>query len=298
MQQKTLLKYDTDKYIDENLCVTYEFTLAAVFKIEYISRNTITIFRLNLNGKYLGSQLNWIDNPTDDTLIIYNNNQLSTINSKLILLDNRLSYSQDYDTIFFTPCYLENGFLMNLVDKGISSIMGSKDLLLQATDIIHKIPSPRVYNLLELNKTLFENILKDPVLHMFLNSIYPKGYHCTTYSSNTLRKNEDYTGWHCDYPYHDIEAPYPQETLGVQVIWTLDDFTNENGATHYVPESYKKRCFPYNIDKENVERMIAPFGTVIIYLAKTWHTQGINTTDKPRSALLANFSPLFVPIKS
>ena len=152
--------------------------------------------------------------------------------------------------------------------------------------------------ILELNKTLFENILKDPVLHMFLNSIYPKGYHCTTYSSNTLRKNEDYTGWHCDYPYHDIEAPYPQETLGVQVIWTLDDFTNENGATHYVPESYKKRCFPYNIDKENVERMIAPFGTVIIYLAKTWHTQGINTTDKPRSALLANFSPLFVPIKS
>ena len=184
---------------------------------------------------------------------------------------------------------------MNLVDKGICHLLDDFALLKQASDIVHASPHRTIGNLFELNEPLFQKILKDPVLHMFLDSIFPNGHHCTTYSSNTLRKDENYAYWHCDYPYHNMQAPYPQETMGVQVIWTLDDFTHENGATHYVPGSYKNRCFPQRL---NIERIIVPFGHIIIYLAKTWHTQGINATDRPRSALLANFSPLFVPVKN
>jgi hypothetical protein len=143
-----------------------------------------------------------------------------------------------------------------------------------------------------------EMFLKIPTLKSVLDLIL-KEYHLTTFSSNTLRKDIDGRGFHVDYPYHDLKEPYPDEILGVQVNFALDDFTKGNGATIYIPESYKSHCFPRGCDVSIKEKkyMLAPKGSVILYRGDMWHSQGINVTDNPRVALLANFSPLHIPAK-
>ena len=141
--------------------------------------------------------------------------------------------------------------------------------------------------------------LKISTLKSVLNLIL-KEYHLTTFSSNTLRKEVDGRGFHVDYPYHNLNEPYPDEILGVQVNFALDDFTIENGATIYIPDSYKAHCFPNrNSEYFNKEKkyMLAPKGSVILYRGDMWHTQGINVTDNPRVALLANFSPTHISPK-
>ena len=93
-----------------------------------------------------------------------------------------------------------------------------------------------------------------------------------------------------------MESPYPNETLAVQVIWTLDDFTENNGATYFVPGSHKLRRWPTE-NVEGVRQAICSKGNIIIFYGKLWHTQGINNTNFPRAALLANFSVLNIPAK-
>ena len=144
-------------------------------------------------------------------------------------------------------------------------------------------------------------------------------YHLTTLSSNTLFPNIDKRGYHVDWPYHKytdehgLNYIYQHECHGVQVIIPLDDFTVENGATMYVPYSHLARRFPsteilqsgkftnaddstqiFACKKKFVQ---ATVGDAFIYPGTLWHSQGVNTTDKPRRALLANFSPTFVPKK-
>ena len=160
-----------------------------------------------------------------------------------------------------------------------------------AAKLIHERKETRISNLFDIDNKLFWKILNEPFLHHILKKIYKNDYHCTTFSSNNLRKDINEFGWHCDYPYHDMELPYPKETLGIQVLWTLDDFTIENGCTYFVRGSHKFCSWPEQDKIQNYHRAIADKGTIIIMSAKLWHSQGINTTDNDRAALLANFSP-------
>lgn len=165
----------------------------------------------------------------------------------------------------------------------------------------------RLSGLLQLDP-VFAEFLKDERLLQLLQSIYPQDFHLTTYSSNTLRKptgtvleNYQKMHWHVDYPYHDLPMPYPDIFLGVQVIYALDDFTEANGATLYMPGSFQSHIYPspQHVEERNnlIRRMIMPKGSVVVYRGDLWHSQGINTTDNPRAGLLANFSPLYVPAK-
>jgi hypothetical protein len=165
-------------------------------------------------------------------------------------------------------------------------------------NIVHKSEHTRITNLFSLHP-YFAEILDNPRLKNMMNQIYGNHFHLTTYSSNTLRKGKNNGNWHVDYPYHNMNEPYPVETMGIQVLISLDDFTEENGATYYIPQSHIFRSFPKgeSIDCNIIRRITVPKYSIIIMLAKTWHTEGVNNTNSSRSALLANFSPSYVPIK-
>lgn len=141
--------------------------------------------------------------------------------------------------------------------------------------------------------------------------------HLTTLSSHTLYPNKDVRNWHVDWPYHSYgTGPYDTSRLdGCQVIIPLDNFAIENGATMYIPYSHLVYSYP-TVDKltqssfilnakEDNEReypmkkkyMIGEIGDVFIYPSTLWHSSGLNITDTPRRALLANFSPINIPKK-
>lgn len=191
------------------------------------------------------------------------------------------------------------GVLPALVRNGLAKIGNSSRLLDPVRELVHNSPHERISNLFEVNSPLFRKILEDPAVHDLLRKIYPQGYHCATFSSNTARPGVDKRFWHCDYPYHNMPRPYPERTLGIQVIWMLDDFTLENGATYYVPGSHKTRQWPDpdKISDDSRRRLTGKKGDVVMFSGKLWHSVGLNSTRSPRSALLANFVPLDVPAK-
>lgn len=131
-------------------------------------------------------------------------------------------------------------------------------------------------------------LLNEKIIHT-LRGLYPdEKYHLTSFSTNI--SGSEYGCWHTDHPYNRGTVPdeykncsNPDQPLGIQVIITLDDFTEENGATQYKSAEGERKSF------------VCPAGTVIMYQASLWHRAGKNNTNKERMAILANFSPLHIP---
>lgn len=302
----SIIVYD-NKYLCDDLTFSENIMKAATIHIEFIADiGEYKLVRMIINGKYISMHENNMildDNFSDNSLLYLENKKLDihlhSIGGMLTCRDDRLSI-EDFELSkmdwYTNRLKLRTDSLAMLVNNGITSIQSSNDLD-SVAKLIHNSPHTRISNLFELNFDLFWKILNDSELHKILRAIYPNGYHCTTYSSNNLRKNVNEVGWHCDYPYHNISESYPDEMLGVQVIWTLDDFTVENGATYFVPKSHKKNSWPDITTATLVQQAVIKRNNIIIFFGTLWHTQGINTTDIPRAALLANFSPLSVPVK-
>lgn len=75
--------------------------------------------------------------------------------------------------------------------------------------------------------------------------------------------------------------------MGATIL--LDDFTEENGATWFLPGSHARASAPS--DEEfyaNAKRVIAPAGSVFYFNARLWHAGGRNHSDRWRHALTIN----------
>ena len=185
-----------------------------------------------------------------------------------------------------------------LIADGILFLPASVQQLESLRRIIHTSPHERIGELLDLDPS-FAKVLHNRELIALLYALYGDHYHLTTYSSNKLLQDVDKRYWHVDYPYHNLSSPYLKHTnelwLSLQVIIPLDDFTADNGATEYIPGSHHLLRWPE--PDHTAEVLTMSTGWLAIYIGSLWHTQGLNKTANPRSALLANFSPTFVPAK-
>ena len=75
------------------------------------------------------------------------------------------------------------------------------------------------------------------------------------------------------------------------VMWTIDDFTAENGATIVVPGSHLFGREPdQELDAEaGWTPAVAPAGSFIVLDGRVWHSTGENRTGRPRIGLTTNF---------
>jgi len=75
--------------------------------------------------------------------------------------------------------------------------------------------------------------------------------------------------------------------MGATIL--LDDFTEENGATYFLPNSQLMNEAPSEEDfYKNAKRVIAPAGSVWFFNARIWHAGGQNHTNNWRHALTIN----------
>jgi hypothetical protein len=75
--------------------------------------------------------------------------------------------------------------------------------------------------------------------------------------------------------------------MGATIL--LSDFTEDNGATYFLPRSYERLEPPSEQEFfANSERLVAPKGSIFFFNARTWHMGGRNTTDRWRHALTIN----------
>ena len=89
---------------------------------------------------------------------------------------------------------------------------------------------------------------------------------------------------HCDCP---RLIPGYMTNMGATI--PLDDFTEDNGATSYLPGSHVLPEPPRpERFAEGAHRLVVPAGAVWYFNARLWHAGGVNTTGAWRHALTIN----------
>lgn len=123
------------------------------------------------------------------------------------------------------------------------------------------------------NEVLGENC----IIHVYTSSSMPPG--SGNYSSRIHRERN---------------PRYPDIADFIGVIILLDDFTEENGATWYLPGSHRHSGTPTEEEfYAGAERLIAPAGSVFYFDWRLWHAGGINRTTVWRHALAMGITPAY-----
>lgn len=94
------------------------------------------------------------------------------------------------------------------------------------------------------------------------------------------------------------EAPMVAPAACCNIMWMLDDFTEENGATRVVPGSHLMGRQPdHDRDKDVVTiGATGPAGSAMVFDGRLWHGTGANIGNGQRKGLLTTFcGPQFRP---
>jgi ectoine hydroxylase-related dioxygenase (phytanoyl-CoA dioxygenase family) len=116
--------------------------------------------------------------------------------------------------------------------------------------------------------------------------------HCETYRIGSSTAIEIHPGEAAQVLHRD-DSFYPIRIPGVEfqisAMWSLDDFTEVNGATRVVPGSQDLRPIE-EIPEDQITQAVMPRGSVLFYLGSTVHAGGANRSDKPRTGLITTYS--------
>lgn len=134
----------------------------------------------------------------------------------------------------------------------------------------------------EMRRLLDNNILNS-LISKLLNSTFI----VYAYQSSSLEPGKSNYGSrvHVDTPRFINE-----HLTNVGVIFPLNDFTKENGATFYLQGSHLKEEIPNDNDfYKKAKRAICKKGDLIVFNARLVHAAGMNTSMTARHSLTINF---------
>ncbi len=140
--------------------------------------------------------------------------------------------------------------------------------------------------LCSLYDRIFVDLFDNQRLTGVFNSVLGEGCTVYAYTSSSMPPNKtNYSRRiHVDCP---RIIPNYITNMGATIL--LDDFTEENGATYFLPYSQNRETQPS--DEEfygQGKRLIAKAGTVWFFNARVWHAGGNNQTQQWRHALTIN----------
>lgn len=142
--------------------------------------------------------------------------------------------------------------------------------------------------LCSLYRGVFWSLFDNPRLSTPFNTILGAGCIVYAYTSSSMPPNAiNYSGRiHVDCP---RIIPGYVTNMGATIL--LDDFTEDNGATWFLPGSHSSAQPPEEkFFYANARRVIAPAGSVWFFNARTWHAGGANQSPRWRHALTLNMA--------
>lgn len=142
-----------------------------------------------------------------------------------------------------------------------------------------------VHNLM-LRHPVFMAFLENPVVYGQLSRLLPPSPIVYAYTSSSLPAN----GSNYSRRIHvDAQAESVDCITNVGVLLALDDFTEENGATYFLPGSHLSLEAPAEeVFFAKAVRAFPRAGEAIVFNARTYHYGGLNTTGRARHAVTLN----------
>jgi ectoine hydroxylase-related dioxygenase (phytanoyl-CoA dioxygenase family) len=143
--------------------------------------------------------------------------------------------------------------------------------------------SQRVYSLAGKGPA-FLRLAEHPRIIELLDQLLLPNYLLSTLQSIRLHPGETAQPWHTDDLFYLV--PRPRALLGVSVIWAIEDFTLDNGATEVIPGSHRWGIEHPDDRPHTVVPAVMPAGSALVFDPALWHRGGANrSTTATRLAI-------------
>jgi ectoine hydroxylase-related dioxygenase (phytanoyl-CoA dioxygenase family) len=152
-----------------------------------------------------------------------------------------------------------------------------------------------VWSLLRKDE-LFVELAAEPVVMELMEHLLGFNFLLSNINVNIAGPGGHPMFLHADQSF--LPPPWPPYAIVANVMWMLDDFTTENGATRIVPGTHALRRGP-DYGPDDMARptvpVVAPSGTAMVFEGRLWHQTGANVTaDEQRVGILAYYCRPFV----
>jgi len=143
--------------------------------------------------------------------------------------------------------------------------------------------SQRVYSLAGKGEP-FLRLAEHPDVLALVDRVLLPNYLLSTMQSIRLHPGEAAQSWHTDDAFYLTPRPRARP-LAITVVWAIEDFTADNGATELIPGSH--RWGTEHPDTQTFEAVAAvmPAGSALVFDAALFHRGGNNRTSRTRLAI-------------
>ena len=130
---------------------------------------------------------------------------------------------------------------------------------------------------------IFIDLIVRPVARQFVTALLGDSFLISNFSANITGPGGGSMGLHADQGY--VPPPWAPQPFAVNVGWILDDYTDEVGATRYVPGSHLLGHGPAAGEQYDTVPIEAAAGSIMVMDGRLWHQTGPNrTTDRTHAA--------------
>jgi ectoine hydroxylase-related dioxygenase (phytanoyl-CoA dioxygenase family) len=139
----------------------------------------------------------------------------------------------------------------------------------------------------------FLALAEHPWVVALLDRLLLKNCLLSTLQSIRLHPGETAQAWHTDDAFYLFPRPRTVR-LAVSVIWAIEDFTDDNGATEIIPKSHTWGAeHPDDLPHPSF-RAIMPAGSAIVFDGALWHRGGDNRSGTTRLAVSPQYCQPFL----
>jgi ectoine hydroxylase-related dioxygenase (phytanoyl-CoA dioxygenase family) len=188
---------------------------------------------------------------------------------------------------------LDDGYVVvtGMMDEaGIDAARADLDRVLRATptgrNAFEGFTTQRVYALFAKTRT-FDAAAVHPLLLAVLDQVLGH-YQLSAPVGIRIGPGEKAQILHRDDAIYPVPEPHPP--LVLNTMWPLDEFTEQNGATRFIPGSHKWPQGRAPTADDTVDIAVISPGSAMFYLGSLWHGGGANQTAAARLGVILEYA--------